>query len=107
MDMNEIISRAVEHVPEKPYMGNEDQPLAARITLEMLRDLDHVAAFVGVSRSEMLRSILADALPRALALCEKHGANAKGQTFDSLRPKYFEDLSHREQDEIRDYEASR
>lgn len=105
MTVADLVKRASEHVPFKRYDGDEEKIITCRVTLSMLRDMDHVAAFTGVSRSDLMRSILTEALPAAYDLCEQAGTNAKGETFLSLRPRYYEDLSRREQAEIDAYEA--
>jgi hypothetical protein len=107
MSVADLVKRASEHIPAKRYDGDEDKVITCRVTLTMMRDMDHVAAFTGVSRSDLMRSILTDALPGAYDLCESVGTNARGQTFASLRPRYYEDLSPHDQALADAYEESR
>lgn len=107
MSVADLVKRASEHIPSKRYDGDEVKVFSTRVTLSMLRDLDHVAAFTGVSRSDLVRSILSEALPAAYDLCESVGTNAKGETFLSLRPRYYEDMSPHDQAMVDAYEESR
>lgn len=97
MNISDLVKRAAEQGSPRPYCGDEDSSLSCKITTSMLRDLDSVAAYTEVSRSDALRAILSEALPSTIELCKSLGPNASGRTIIDCRPRYYEDLSPQEQ----------
>ena len=97
MNISDLVKRAAEKVSSRPYAGDEDFSLSCKVTTSMLRDLDAVAAYSEVTRSDALRAILSEALPSTIELCRSLGPNARGCTIVDFSPRYFEDLSPDEQ----------
>jgi hypothetical protein len=105
MNITELVKRASERPTPRPYSGDEDSSLSCKVTSSMLRDLDAVATYTEVSRSDALRSILSEALPSLIELCNSQGPNADGRTIADCRPRYYEDLSDSERAAVDAFEA--
>lgn len=104
MNITELVRRAAQAPTDTRYSGDPDCPIASRISTSLLRELDAVAAYMSVSRSDAIRSMLADSVARVYDLCDEQGPNAAGRTVEDCRPKYVEDLSPAEQIAVHIYD---
>lgn len=107
MDIAELVRRAAKVPANTRYMGELDCPVGSRVSTPLLRELDAVAGYMSISRSDAIRTLLADSVARAYDLCLSQGPNAMGYTIESLKPRYLEDLSEGEQAAVRIHENQR
>ena len=105
MNISDLVKRAAEKVSPRYYTGNEDFSLSCKVTTTMLRDLDAVACYSEITRSDALRAILSEALPSTIELCRSLGPNAAGRSIDECFPRYYEDMSPSEQADVDAYQA--
>lgn len=101
MLISDIVKHASLKVNASLYAGDEVLPLSCRVSYAMMRDLDAISEYSGISRSDAIRSVLAEVLPRVIEQCQTQGPNAQGVTIEQCNRIYLEELPEDEQAEIR------
>ena len=107
MNISDLLKQAAEKVSQRPYEGDEDFSLSCKVTTSMLRDLDAVAAYGEVTRSDALRALLSESLPPLVELCRSLGPNARGRTIIDSLPRYSVALNLDEQAEVWAFQEQR
>ena len=96
-----LIRLATEQHSDR-YPGEPDTNVCAKVPTSLLRDLDASARYSRISRAELVRIILADALGSLVDELSQAEPNKDGLSWIQCMPTYVEDLPHSFQAEIRD-----